>query len=284
MKTRLVFPILILSLLFSFHAAANIVFYADFEPGSKDAKPNADVNNVKNYKPENAGTIWADGDFNGGKIGGKGAMAQTAEGCGISGNTPLPGVDDFTDGIIQVVFSFGDDDSFGVQFRRKGDDKGYLVVFGYNETSKVILGDLADGCCPSGQCLDQCGCENGGKEILGVDHGLGEGSPRTTPFPILDALKSKAITSRSGTWNSRKSKICSQIPVPSVILSLNPTKPRTKVLVPSGSGTKVGVMAESTVSSSQVRLDLMLMSKTNSQLCGARLRPLTNNPSCHFVA
>ncbi len=191
MKTRLVFPILILSLLFSFHAAANIVFYADFEPGSKDAKPNADVNNVKNYKPENAGTIWADGDFNGGKIGGKGAMAQTAEGCGISGNTPLPGVDDFTDGIIQVVFSFGDDDSFGVQFRRKGDDKGYLVVFGYNETSKVILGDLADGCCPSGQCLDQCGCENGGKEILGVDHGLGGGLTQDNSVPYFGRVEVK---------------------------------------------------------------------------------------------
>ncbi len=191
MKTRLVLLILILSLLFAFHATANIVFYADFEAGSKDAKPNAAVNNVKNYKPENAGTIWADADFNGGNIGGKGAMAQTAEGCGISGNTPLPGVDNFTDGIIQVVFSFGDDDSFGVQFRRKGDDKGYLAVFGYNETSKVILGDLADGCCPSGQCLDQCGCENGGKEILGVDHGLGAGLTQDNSVPYFGRVEVK---------------------------------------------------------------------------------------------
>ena len=122
MKTRLFLSILVLTLSISLHAVGNIVFYADFEPGSKEAKPNAGVNDVKKYKPENAGTIWAEGDFNGGNIGGKGAMAQTAEGCGISGNTPLPGVDDFTDGIIQVVFSFGDDDSFGVQFRRKGDD------------------------------------------------------------------------------------------------------------------------------------------------------------------
>ena len=52
------------------------MFYADFEAGSKDAKPNANVNNVKNYKPENAGTVWDDAEFNGGKIGGKGAMAQ----------------------------------------------------------------------------------------------------------------------------------------------------------------------------------------------------------------
>ena len=191
MKTRLFLSILVLTLSISLHAVGNIVFYADFEPGSKEAKPNAGVNDVKKYKPENAGTIWAEGDFNGGNIGGKGAMAQTAEGCGISGNTPLPGVDDFTDGIIQVVFSFGDDDSFGVQFRRKGDDKGYLVVFGYNETSKVILGDLADGCCPSGQCLDQCGCENGGKEILGVDHGLGAGLTQDNSVPYLGRVEVK---------------------------------------------------------------------------------------------
>ena len=194
MKTRLFLSILVLTLSISLHAVGNIVFYADFEPGSKEAKPNADVNNVKNYKPENAGTIWAEGDFEGGNIGGKGAMAQTAEGCGISGNTPLPGVDNFTDGIIQVVFSFGDDDSFGVQFRRKGDDKGYLVVFGYNETSKVILGDLADGCCPSGQCLDQCGCENGGKEILGVDHGLGAGLDQTNAVAYLGRVEVKGDT------------------------------------------------------------------------------------------
>ena len=130
MKIRLLLSTVILSLLFSFHAAGNIVFYADFEPGSKEAKPNAGVNDVKKYKPENAGTIWAEADFKGGNIGGKGAMAQTAEGCGISGNTPLPGVDDFTDGIIQVVFSFGDDDSFGVQFREKATTKAISPSLG----------------------------------------------------------------------------------------------------------------------------------------------------------
>ena len=194
MKTRLFLSILVLTLSISLHAVGNIVFYADFEPGSKEAKPNAGVNDVKKYKPENAGTIWAEGDFNGGNLGGKKSMTQTAEGCGISGNTPLPGVDDFTDGIIQVVFSFGDDDSFGVQFRRKGDDKGYLVVFGYNETSKVILGDLADGCCPSGQCLSDCGCENGGKEILGVDHGLGAGLDQTNAVAYLGRVEVKGDT------------------------------------------------------------------------------------------
>ena len=179
MKIRFFLLILVLSLLVSFHASGQVVFYADFEPGSKEAKPDAGVNNVKNYKSENAGTIWATDDFEGGKIGGKRSMKQTAEGCGISGNTELPGVKDFTDGIVQVVFSFGDDDSFGVQFRRKGDDKGYLVVFGYNETPSVLFMSLEDGCCPSGQCLSECGCENGGKEIAGVPHGLGGGLDQT---------------------------------------------------------------------------------------------------------
>ena len=189
MKTRFFLLILVLSLFVSLHASGQVVFYADFEPGSKDAKPNAGVNDVKKYKPENAGTIWAEGDFNGGKIGGKKSMTQTAEGCGISGNTELPGVKDFTDGIVQVVFSFGDDDSFGVQFRRKGDDKGYLVVFGYNETPKVILGDLADGCCPSGQCLSECGCENGAKELENVDHGLGGGLTQDNTVPYLGRVE-----------------------------------------------------------------------------------------------
>ena len=189
MKTRFFLLILTLSLFVSLHATGQVVFYADFEPGSKEAKPNANVNNVKSYKPENAGTVWAAGDFNGGKIGGKKSMTQTAEGCGISGNTELPGVDDFTDGIIQVVFSFGDDDSFGVQFRRKGDDKGYLVVFGYNETSSVLFMSLEDGCCPSGQCLSECGCENGGKEIAGVPHGLGAGLDQTNAVPYLGRVE-----------------------------------------------------------------------------------------------
>ena len=189
MKTRFFLLILTLSLFVSFHAAGQVVFYADFEPGSKEAKPNANVNNVKSYKPENAGTVWAAGDFNGGKIGGKKSMTQTAEGCGISGNTELPGVDNFTDGIIQVVFSFGDDDSFGVQFRRKGDDKGYLVVFGYNETASVLFMSLEDGCCPSGQCLSECGCENGGKEIAGVPHGLGAGLDQTNAVPYLGRVE-----------------------------------------------------------------------------------------------
>ena len=173
MKPRFFLLILTLSLFVSFHATGQVVFYADFEPGSKEVIPDAGVNDIKKYKPENAGTIWAAQDFEGGKLGGKKSMAQTAEGCGISGNTPLPGVDDFSDGIVQMVFSFGDDDGVGLQFRRKGDDKGYLVYFGFIETPHVLIMSLEDGCCPAANCLDQCGCENGGKELDGVPHGLG---------------------------------------------------------------------------------------------------------------
>ena len=191
MKTRFFLLIFVLSLFVSFHASGQVVFYADFEPGSKDAIPDAGVNDIKKYKPGNAGTIWAADDFEGGKLGGKKSMKQTAEGCGISSNTPLPGLTNFTDGIVQTVFSFGDDDSFGVQFRRKGDDKGYLVVFGYNETAAVLFMSLEDGCCPDGQCLDQCGCENGGKEIESVPHGLGGGLDQTNAVAYLGRVEVK---------------------------------------------------------------------------------------------
>ena len=189
MKVRFILSILILSLLVSFHATGQIVFYADFEPGSKDAIPDAGVNDIKKYKAENAGTIWALDDFAGGKLGGKKSMKQTAEGCGISGNTELPGVKNFSDGIVQMVFSFGDDDSVGLQFRRKGDDKGYLAVFGYNETPSVLFMDLADGCCAQAQCLDQCGCENGGKELESVPHGLGGGLDQTNAVPYFGRVE-----------------------------------------------------------------------------------------------
>ncbi len=159
------FPILLIS-----HASGQIIFYADFESGSTEAVPDASVNDPANWVPENAGTVWAEStEFpDGGN-----ALHQTAEGCGVSGNTPLPDVDNFSNGIIQAVFSWQDDDGVGFQFRRVGEDTGYLVAFGYNETSQIIIGSLSDGCCPSGQCLDQCSCENGGNEELSVDHGLG---------------------------------------------------------------------------------------------------------------
>jgi hypothetical protein len=172
----LVMLIAALSLMMLGQASAQVIFFADFEVDSKDAVPDKGVNEVNKYKGP-PGTIWTLADFKG-KGGGKKALKQTAEGCGTSGDTPLPGVTNFTDGIVQVIMSWGDDDSFGVTFRKKGAN-GYLVSFGYNETPKVIIADFADGCCPDGQCLDQCGCENGGKEKVGVDHGFGGGLDQT---------------------------------------------------------------------------------------------------------
>ncbi len=169
-RTYLIVFIVLFSVMLISHASAQIIFYADFESGSSEAIPDASVNDPANWVPENAGTIWVESDE---FPDGTGALHQSAEGCGISGDTPLPGVDSFSDGIIQAVFSWQDDDGVGFQFRRVGDDSGYLVAFGYNETPQIIIGSLADGCCPSGQCLDQCSCENGGNELVGVDHGLG---------------------------------------------------------------------------------------------------------------
>ena len=171
-RTYLTMLIAVFSVMLISHASAQVIFFADFESGSSEAVPDASVNDPANWISENEGTIWAEAtEF----PGGEGALHQTVEGCGVSGNTPLPGVDNFSDGIIQGVFSWQDDDGVGFQFRRVGDDRGYLVAFGYIETPQIIIGSLADGCCPSGQCLDQCTCENGGNELLGVDHGLGEG-------------------------------------------------------------------------------------------------------------
>ena len=171
-RTYFMALIALFSVMLISHASAQVIFFADFEPNSSDAVPDASVNDPANWVSENEGTIWAEAtEF----PGGEGALHQTVEGCGVSGNTPLPGVDNFSDGIIQGVFSWQDDDGVGFQFRRVGDDRGYLVAFGYNETPQIIIGSLADGCCPSGQCLDQCSCENGGNELVGVDHGLGAG-------------------------------------------------------------------------------------------------------------
>ena len=164
-----------------FSSYAQVVFFADFESQNKP------INKAGSYKGP-AGTKWENSDFLAAG-GGKKGLKQAAEGCGISGNTKLPGVTKFTDGVIQCIFSFGDDDGFGVTFRKKGDDKGYLVAFGYNETTQVIIGDYANGCCPDLQCLDQCGCENGGKELLGVDHGLGGGLPQDNKTAMLGRVE-----------------------------------------------------------------------------------------------
>ena len=148
---------------------ARVMFFADFEEDSKKAVPDKDVNDVANWKPDNPAQIWALAPFANGTQG----LKQTTEGCGNSGNTPLPGVKNFTNGIIQLEMSWGDNDSWGIIFRKSANDKGYLVVFGGTETPAVILARLDDGCGGVGQCLDQSGCENNPAKTLGqVPHGL----------------------------------------------------------------------------------------------------------------
>ncbi len=165
---------LLLFLAFSFtlfviaKGEAQIIFFADFEDDSKDAVPNQDVNDVANWKPANAGQIWALAPFANGTQG----LKQTVEGCGISGNTPLPGVDGFTNGIIQLEMSWGDNDSWGITFRQSAPDKGYLVVFGGSETPAVIVARL-DECGATGKCLDEISCENNAANTLAqAPHGL----------------------------------------------------------------------------------------------------------------
>ena len=144
-------------------ANAGTVFYADFESGSG-------VNDVNQWVPENPAQVWEVLDFPGS---GKG-LASTAEGCGNSGNTPLPGVSNFQDGVIQLDMSWGDDDSWGVILRQTAPDKGYLVVFGYIETPAVIIALLDKGCADVGLCLDEVACENNpDNTIIQEPHTLG---------------------------------------------------------------------------------------------------------------
>jgi hypothetical protein len=145
-------------------AVSESIFFADFDSGTG-------VNDVNQWVPENPGQVWEVQDFPGS---GKG-LASTAEGCGMSGNTPLPGVTDFSDGVIQLDMSWGDDDSWGVVLRQTAPDKGYLVVFGYIETPAIIIALLDKGCADVGLCLDQSSCENNpDNTIIQEPHTLGE--------------------------------------------------------------------------------------------------------------
>lgn len=148
-----------------------VLFRADFEPNSKEAVPNAAVNNLESWKPDNPLQTWEISPHPKTK---SNALRQGAEGCDKSGNTPLPGNITFTDGIIQLEMSAGDNDSWGVIFRQSGQDKGYVVTFGTNETPAVIVALLEKGCGAVGKCNDQAACENNpANTIIQVPHGLG---------------------------------------------------------------------------------------------------------------
>ncbi|HIE27390.1 TPA: hypothetical protein EYP66_08905 [Candidatus Poribacteria bacterium] len=175
MKTRILTLIIFSITLFvilSPKGGARTIFFADFETGSRKAKPSPAVNKPENWKPENPQTKWTIGDFKNGTK----ALKQLTEGCAASGNTPLPELKGnyFTNGIIQLEMSAGDDDSWGVVLRKSGEKKGYLVVFGVNETPAVIVALLDKGCADVGKCLDQSGCENNpANTLIQVPHGMG---------------------------------------------------------------------------------------------------------------
>ena len=147
--------ILLLSLMFMTQGNARIIWFSDFEPDGKTTSFPRRANNPENWNrnAENPGTIWATR-----KQGRSRALTQTAEGCVKSGNTPIPGSPRFSDGTIDLEMSWADDDSVGVTFRASGTgdiwDKGYLVVFGYNETIALMLHDMSKGCTEPGHCLN----------------------------------------------------------------------------------------------------------------------------------
>ena len=89
-----------------------VLFRADFENDKGD-------NTLAKWKPDSDGQIWEIADFPGS---GKGLL-NAKEGCGVSGNTPLPGTENFSDGIIQLDMSWQDDDSWGIIFRKSEEKK-----------------------------------------------------------------------------------------------------------------------------------------------------------------
>ncbi len=135
--------------------AVNPVFFADFDGAGI---PNNDVNDAGNWKPEHPAITWAIGDF---PANGTKCLKMTAGGCGSSGYTPFPTVENWSDGIIQIDLGWFDDDSWGVMFRRGGPQEGYFAFFGWEETIDLALFDLGALGLNNGLCLNEVGVEEG---------------------------------------------------------------------------------------------------------------------------
>ena len=177
-KITLMCALVALAALLAFQPAiAQTIFFEDFE--STDGS---------DWIADNAGQKWAIDAFPNGTQG----LRNTEEGCGLSGNTPIPGVTNFSDGVIQLEMSWGDDDSWGIVMRQSAPDKGYLIVFGYNETPAVIVALLDEGCAETGMCLDQTSCENNdAKTLIQVDHGLGGGLTQDNSVSYLGRIEAR---------------------------------------------------------------------------------------------
>lgn len=135
--------------------SAETTFFADFLPNSDKAIPDPSVNDPQSYIPENPLTHWtrAAYDWDPGFLWDGFALRQNSDLCRTSGYTPFPGVKDFKDGMIQLIVSFGDNDGFGVQFRRRETGEGYMVYFGSTEKPYVALFKIPNQCVKNGDCL-----------------------------------------------------------------------------------------------------------------------------------
>jgi hypothetical protein len=165
--------------------AAEPIFSADFDgtaipPG---------VDDPANWTPENESITWAIGDF---PANGTKALQMTASGCGSSGFTPFPTVENWSDGIIQIDLGWNDDDSWGIMFRRNGEMEGYFAFFGYIETLSLALFDLAGGCGVNGQCINEAGCEEGPEPGANV---IEETAIKTILHNLPEPLETVANTS-----------------------------------------------------------------------------------------
>jgi len=182
MKTVAFFALItLLSLAFLTQPSAKILFYADFEPeGQTRAVPGPEVNDPLNWEDtDSPNIIWdlVDLEADWPDTGREGwGLIQLTEGCGETGTTQLPGAagadpNFFSDGVITLEMSWGDDDSFGTAFRETADDAGYFVVWGHNCVDWVILHDLETGCGEPLHCLTDVRKGEGGRDLGFPDMG-----------------------------------------------------------------------------------------------------------------
>jgi len=181
--------------------AQDPIFFADFDA---EGIPDNGVNDPGNWKPENPSITWAIGDF---PANGTQALQMTGSGCGSSGFTPFPTVENWSDGIIQVDLGWNDDDSWGIMFRRQDEMTGYFAYFGYIETLSLALFDLAGGCGVNGLCISEAGCEEGpepganvteASAIKTVLHNLPE--PLTQAADVSYTARIMAVGPRIKIW------------------------------------------------------------------------------------
>ena len=175
MKTATFFTLItLLTLGFLNLASAKVLFYADFEPDSQAAVPGPEVNDPLNWEDtDSPQIIWdlVDLEADWPDTGREGwGLIQLTEGCGNTGTTQLPGAagtdpNFFSDGVITLEMSWGDDDSFGTTFRETADDAGYFVIWGQNCVDWVILHDLATGCGDPLDCLTTARQGQGGRDL-----------------------------------------------------------------------------------------------------------------------